>query len=177
MKWIKSAGGPLICVELDLAGLWLGVHGNSLLGSAADSNATDYDRACEVSTYIGKIQIGDRSAMILGDMPMETAIWIPPLKLPSIVRVVYKDPDADIWAVLTKFGSLDSVAAVEKMPFQVVSGEMTLFDSACTASEISRATSLALRLPKNDYEVRTLAFEPDERTAVVVHEFAIARLH
>jgi hypothetical protein len=173
MKWIRSAGGPLICIGSDLAGLWMGIHGNSLSRSANSPKTSDYVRACEIPTYLGKIQIGGGEALILGDIPMETTVFASPCTAPLIVRVVYKDPDADVLAILTRFGRLDSMFAVERMSFRVAAEKMSIFDSADLQKDSCDA-SLALVLEKANYEVRTFAFEPDERTAVVVHEFAIA---
>src|SRR5687767_8117877 len=80
-RWIKSGGGPLSCVERELARHWLGVIGNSATNSAdrppvTDGRAaSDYKRACSVSDYLGKIPLGDGHALILGDMPLQTFIW------------------------------------------------------------------------------------------------------
>src|SRR6476660_7481512 len=98
MDWIKSSGGPLVCMERDLAPLWNGVQGSK---SALNSTGiSDYDRACQVRDYLGKIEMGRRSALILGEMPLQTMIGRPSDEPPLIVRVFYADPDADVLKIL-----------------------------------------------------------------------------
>ena len=87
MKWIKSGGGPLIVLEQSLARHWRGVEGNSAIGDARNAFANDYARACAISDYVGEVEVGSGSALILGDEPLQTYVWIREDKNINIVRV------------------------------------------------------------------------------------------
>ena len=49
--WLESTGGPLLLLEEDLVPYW---HGYL---SVSNSSLTDYERACEVSDYLGSIDV------------------------------------------------------------------------------------------------------------------------
>jgi hypothetical protein len=169
-KWIKSRGGPLICVERDLAQYWLGVGASSIAHSSDHTYANDYKRACSVSDYLGKIALGNRHALILGDMPLETLIWQLPDQLPRIVRVYYADPDVDVAKRLESTQDLDFSSPVETMLVDVKSTPMIVFDSAYAGKDVGSA-HLSFELPPGVYSVLTKPFSPDDRTSVLVHKF------
>lgn len=169
-KWIKSGGGPLICVESELAQYWLGVGANSIAHGADRAYANDYKRACSVSDYLGKIALGNRHALILGDMPLETLIWQLPDQLPRIVRVYYADPDVDVARRLESTQDLDFSSPVETMVVEVKSTPMIVFDSAYPGKDVGSA-HLSFELPPGMYSVLTKPFIPDDRTSVLVHKF------
>lgn len=169
-KWIKSGGGPLICVESELAQYWLGVGANSIAHSANRTYANDYERACSVSDYLGKIALGNRHALILGDMPLETLIWQLPNQLPRIVRVYYADPDVDVAKRLESAQDLDFSSPVETMVVEVNSRLMIVFDSTYPGKDVGSA-HLSFELPPGMYSVLTKPFNSDDRTSVLVHKF------
>ena len=169
-KRIKSGGGPLICVESELAQYWLGVGANSVVHGSGRTYANDYKRACSVPEYLGKVPLGHRHALILGDMPLETLIWQLPDKLPRIVRVFYADPDVDVAKRLESKQDIDFSNPVEKMVVEVKSTPMIVFDSAYAGREVGSA-HLSFELPPSMYLVLTKPFSPDDRTSVLVHKF------
>jgi hypothetical protein len=169
-RWIKSGGGPLICAESELAQYWLGVDGNSICCGPNGVYANDYERACSVSDYLGKIALGNRHALILGDMPLETLIWQLPDKLPRIVRVYYADPDVDVAKRLESRQDLDFSSPVETMVVDVKSSPMIVFDSAYPGKDVG-STHLSFELSPGMYSVVTKPFSPDDRTSVLVHKF------
>ncbi|WP_299696737.1 Imm21 family immunity protein [Hydrocarboniphaga sp.] len=170
MKWIKSGGGPLVCVELELADSWLGVTGNSISRGPDRECANDYERACRVRDYLGKVSVGNRDALILGDMPLETMIWHPPGRLPRIVRVFYGDPGVDVTKVLESAAELHFDDPAEVLAVEAESTSMVVFDSAYPGSDAS-VERLSFELPVGRYVALTKQFLPDDRTSVLVHMF------
>lgn len=170
MQWIKSAGGPLICVEEELASFWQGVVGNSVSGHAVTEAPSDYDRACAVSEYVGVVDLPQKYALILGDMPLETTVWSPSFDLPLIVRAFYMDPGVDLSQLLASYGSLSFADPIESIDCEIGSGHMVIFDSAIPGSHENRE-SLSFEIPPGSYRILTKAFVLDSRTSVLMHRF------
>lgn len=169
-SWIKSGGGPLICVELEIANSWLGVTGTSHSQGPNSECLSDYERACNVRDYIGKVSLSNHDALILGDMPLETLVWHRPDELPRVVRVIYGDPGVDIVKVLELGRELDFNDPIELLETNVKSESMVIFDSAYPGIDVSKSR-LSFKLPKGKYIVLTKQFLPDDRTSVLVHKF------
>lgn len=168
-SWIKSGGGPLICMEKQLAPYWRGTR-TSGGHSTNKIFANDYDRACSVSDYVGKISIDDQQALILGDMPLQTLIWETDSNLPILVRVFYADPYTDVVEKLNAMQNLDFSNPIEIIDFDIIFGHMIVFDSAYSGSDLSKL-QLSFELPQGKYMVVTKQFEPDDRTSVLLHKF------
>ena len=64
--WVTSLGGPLILVPESACPLWGGAPPNYL------DEEGDYGRACDVDGYIGLIDVGHTTALVLGDHPART---------------------------------------------------------------------------------------------------------
>ncbi|PHV09521.1 hypothetical protein CSQ89_21300 [Chitinimonas sp. BJB300] len=170
LKWIKSGGGPLLCIESELLQQWLGVEGNSVANGQDNTFANDYERACSVSDYLGKTPLGDRQAMVLGDEPLETMIWRQTEQPPLIVRVYYADPDVDVIERLGTVQDLDFSDPAESMEVEFNSKDMIVFDSAYPGKDIDNMF-LTFELPPGTYTVITKPFQPDDRTSVLIHIF------
>lgn len=174
MEWIKSGGGPLLCIEKVLGRDWSGVDANSLPDETKSHYSNDYERACAVFDYVGKIPVRGGHALVLGDMPLQTLIWSRGHTLPKIVRVYYADPETNVISVLdaapgTVFGD-----PVESIKFAVGSSPLVIFDSAYPFSEVRNIARLEFELPIGLYEVLTLKVDPNPRTSVLVHSFEMA---
>ena len=171
-NWIKSGGGPLVCMELKIANSWLGITGNSVSSERNTKAATDYERACQVEDYLGKITVNNHVALILGDMPLETSIWRRRYELPMIVRVIYGDPGVDVIKVLELGEAIVFNDSIEALEVEVKSESMIVFDSAYPGAE-ARKRSLSFDLPSGKYVVLTKQFLPDDRTSVLLHKFEL----
>jgi len=169
-KWIKSRGGPLVCMDAVLAHHWLGVVGNSVAQGPESNCINDYERACSISDYLGKIVLNNRQALVLGDLPLETTVWQLPAQLPRIVRVYYADPGVDVIKMLECKQDLDFSNPVESMGVDVQSGSMTVFEAACAWKDIGDA-HITFDLSPGSYLIVTKNFQPDDRTSVLVHKF------
>jgi Immunity protein 21 len=170
IKWIKSGGGPLICVERERAQSWLGVSGNSVKQGADSTYATDYERACQISDYLGKVKLADQYALVLGDMPLQTLIWRTRSGLPRIVRVFYGDPGVDVTQLLDENHELDFSSPLEIVDVEFKFEQIVIFDSALPGIRAHESQLMLEFLPGN-YRVLTQQFEPDTRTSVLIHKF------
>ncbi|MCO5978619.1 Imm21 family immunity protein [Ideonella oryzae] len=170
MKSIVSGGGPLVCVEMEVVNRWRGLAGNSVSGDIEPDFPNDYKRACAVSDYLGKVSVGDRDALVLGDMPLETLIWTPLGELPRIVRVYYGDPGVDVASLLEKTIKSTPDDPDEMLPVEFKSSLILVFDAACLGSDAS-IDRLSFEVPVGRYIAMTKHFQPDNRTSVLVHFF------
>lgn len=170
MKSIASGGGPLVCIELEAASRWRGVTGSATSPGIDSADSSDYERACRVSDYLGKVPLGDRVALVLGDMPLETLIWQPSKNLPRILRVYYGDPGVDMTKLLESAGELDFTDPDEVLSVEFKSSPIVVFDSAYPGGR-DDVDRLSFDIPVGRYLVITKQFEPDERTSVLVHLF------
>ena len=174
MNTIQSGGGPLICIDRKLSTVWSGTEGSSLLAGHSGQILNDYERACASDDYISKIDIADGCGLVLGDMPLETAVWQSADGIWAIVRMYYKDPEADLLQILNRSKKLDMTDAVEEMPVSLQSGDLIIFDSAIPGTDIAEAF-LPFDLPGGNYRILTKRLEPDDRTSILIHQFCPAR--
>ena len=174
MKSISSGGGPLVCIEIDAVDRWHGIAGSEAFLKGGLERANDYQRACSIRDYLGQVPLGDRTALVLGDMPLETSIWQRSGDLPKIVRVYYGDPGVDIHALLEAAGELDFDDPVEAMSVEFSASPVVIFDSAYSGADES-IDQICFEILKGKYVALTKQFELDERTSVLVHFFVKAQ--
>lgn len=170
MDWIKSAGGPLICVERDLAISWRGVA-SKVLNPSVEA-ASDYDRACAVRDYAGVISVGGGSALILGDMPLETSIWERDDGNVLIVRLFYVDSEESVLKALREIDDRCFENPDESISFEIGSGKMVIFDSAISWIEEEKKT-LEFEVSPAKYLILSKIYNPDSRTSLLLHEFVV----
>jgi hypothetical protein len=171
MKWIKSAGGPLICLERELVRDWHGVlAGPGLTADHSVAYLSDYGRACQVQSYLRPINVGRGSALILGDMPLETSVWNDDFANATIVRLFCCDPRTNIPELLAGIGNACFDDPVELTNFEVVAGNMIIFDSALSGSDEKKKT-IAFRTPPGNYRILTSIVNPNTRTSFLLHKF------
>lgn len=171
MDWIKSAGGPLICVEKELANSWRGILGNSVNDRTAIPTSNDYDRACAVSDYVGIVVLPPKYALVFGDMPLETTVYCPSSEISLVVRVFYMDPGADLLQIFAAHGSLSFVDSIESIDCEIQTGHMVIFDSAINGLH-QAYDKLSFDISPGSYQILTKIFELDSRTSVLIHKFA-----
>jgi hypothetical protein len=164
LKWVESSGGPLILLDADLLEQWGGVsaEGDSASGS-------DYDLACSVNDYLGRIAFRDRDALVLDDEPLPTA-WYEMGEVAHglLVRWVHADDEASAVAALSDLQGLEWEAADFEVHFS--QNNQVLFDAACDASEVGKDL-LRLTLPMGRYRVETAHLAPDPKTSLLLHRF------
>jgi hypothetical protein len=170
MEWIRSGGGPLICVERGLVHLWRGVMGTEQSAAAEGPVLSDYGRACEVVDYLGVIDLGPGRALVLGGEPMTASVWKDPLGHAVIVRVRWQDPERDVGLALGELDASCFDEPDEAVNMPVKSGYIEMFDSAYPGSYRGRM-ALLLTCAPGTYRILTKSVDPDSRLSMVLHKF------
>jgi hypothetical protein len=134
---------------------------------------TDYDRACAVSGYLGRIPVGTGEAMVLGDMPMQT-IWVSRRLLNGgmLARWMFAESDAEFLRWLQVIP--DTVFRPE-FSFSIKESPLVLFDSAFAGRNVRKRPEeyLSIEFQPGTYEIKTAVYEPDAQTSMVVHRFEL----
>ena len=166
MKWVSSAGGPLILFPADRLSNWQGAFnkGNAL---------SDYDRACSIVDFIGTLQVGSSTALILNDEPLQTA-WcqLNDTCHGYLVRWVYAESESAVVAFLEHLPN--STFSLSTTFFLPTAKTCLLFDSALTGDALRENDYLSIDFSLVKYEVVTEQFQPDSKTSLLVHKFAVA---
>lgn len=168
INWIKSDGGPLICILASAAHQWRGTERG--VGSGDNENgATDYERACSILGYLGLVQLTDGVAIVLGDMPMATSI----LKLKTseicILRVMYASSNEEVISYVEccngTQGKLEEDAILN---FESDGSGIVLFDSAYSGTE-ERLEAISYPLASGNYRVDTRLVDLQDHASFVLH--------
>lgn len=157
-KWIQTDGGPLILIEKRLMDFWEGSLGENVI--------TDYDRACLIDDFLGLVDVESSPCLILNDEPLRTAIWQENPDEAIFVRWRWANNEETIKEILPKSLKLESWEKSE-IKLSLSGDELFLFDSSYGGKEVEE--SLNLKLPKGQYYIYTLFFEPDNETAFILH--------
>jgi Immunity protein 21 len=174
LSWICSEGGPLLLLYEGSLDKWGGVidqiEGPQIEKSYSPSGKrTDYDRACAVSGYLGKIRVGLGEALVLDDMPMQTT-WVPRESADGgmLARWMFSESDAEFVHWLRVIP--DAIFRTE-VQFSVEGSPLVLFDSAFAGRNVRKRPDdyLIIELRPGLYAVKTGVYQPDTRTSIVVH--------
>jgi hypothetical protein len=167
MRWVVSAGGPLVVIPRELARSWRGIERRP--GDAV----TDYDRACAVDDYLGVLEVGPGHGLVLGDEPMQTA-FIPSAEGGVLVRWGCAASED---AVLRAVGAVEESSwspTVHRLP--VGTDGAIMFDSAYPGGDVPAAlrqgehpAALAVPLAAGSYRVETADYRPDDETCLILH--------
>lgn len=182
--WIDTGGGPHIVLPEEALAHWEGSEAPSA-GRVVDAEfrwrgtgpATgrrpDYDRACDVESWIGAVPVGLTEGLVLGGEPT-AAVWVPhPLHGgPVIVRVLWAEDDASITAALDRWflGEVEAPLIKDEPLLSVAGGRtLVLFDAAEAGAEAEDSQECSLG--EGEFLVRTRRLEPDAETSLILHDF------
>lgn len=157
MDWIASTGGPLILVPKCTIHDWHGVTG--------EFDETDYDRACKVNDFCGILECRGYQILVLGDEPLDTAIWQAG-NTPMLVRWMYAPSEA---AIINCLSSLKLDSPAEVISWHSQDNEYLLFDSSAEGNAILKFITLNLRL--GQYVIRTYLLKPTGDIGILLHVF------
>jgi hypothetical protein len=174
---IGTTGGPLIIMPSILLNDWFGCFDAPTPREATfrfsdpDAPATDYDRACDISDYLGMIPVGEGKALVLGDYPVASYVVIVGQVNTVIVRPILGDEHAINLALAYAF---DGDASERIESYTPVATEHVLFDSASQGDEVllegpSEFLRFELRAPS--YSIETHVYHPTKEIYVVTHNF------
>lgn len=163
MKWINSAGGPLILLSDDLVGCWMGV--------TQKDGPSDYERACLCNDYLCILGINHGVGVVLGDEPLATT-WIPSTSLghPMLIRWVCANDEQQILAYASH--APDDVFTYNVVTYRAPMCRHLLFDSALAGHQLQSDRFLEVSLEPGDYRIDTGVFRPDADTTMVLHRFS-----
>jgi hypothetical protein len=171
VRWIKSAGGPLVAMRKDLAPSWRGILGNSSWPKmSTETMNTDYSRACDIKDYVGIIDVSDGNAIVLGDMPLSTTVWTDTGSKIFIIRAFYMGPDQDINLLMIDMNEEELKNVVESVDFTVFAQKMVIFDSALPGERFEDEC-LSFSMPLGKYIILTYELKPNARTSLLLHRF------
>jgi hypothetical protein len=180
LKWIDSAGGPLILIADKTVGLWSGILKRSAYLTNVDEDANDfldpdeadYGKACLIEDYLGLVMVDDEEVLVLGDEPMLTTFFFSQDK-PVLARWFYGEDKEFVDNTLLNI-DLSSINNWEfALTFNLMSNKQFLFDSACSKSMIDKKQEDCLHINMNPgrYKLSTSVYEPDSKTKLILHKF------
>ena len=162
LKWIESAGGPLLLLERALLPYWQGSFGDG-------ASTTDYDRACQVADYVGEIEVASGSGVVLGEEPFSTTWWQSERSLNGcLVRWGFAENEMKVREVLSSLLVAQHWRATD-IKLEILNGELILFDSACSGTAVD--DSLTITIPPGAYTVETLHYNPNDELSLILHRF------
>jgi hypothetical protein len=173
LAWISTTGGPHLVVPETHAPHWEGVdepsHGRAVRAtfrSDPTEPATDYDRACEVTDWMGVVRVGRGRGVVLGDVPLMAAYY-PWRGRHFILRWDYAPSEA---ALLTFFRSaVGGLTPEAEVAFRHPGGRLVLLDASDTPRDWMYEHS-AFELPAGHYRVTMSRAEAGE-CGVIVYEW------
>ena len=158
MRWISSAGGPLVLIPKVLRSRWRGTSGVS----------SDYEVACGVEGYVGVIEKAGSQVLVLGDEPLQTTVASVNGK-PCLVRWVYA-PSLD--AAESSVAAMEPVhlgAPVESVAIRITNSSLVLMDAGAPGEH--PGDTLELTLDPGSYRIQVHEFTPTPDSKFLVHAF------
>lgn len=174
MDCIASNGGPLICVPKSALALWRGGDALGEHSQEAVAYRHDYDRACAIRDYLGVVSIGRTAGIVLGDMPMETAVLTSTDGLPLIARIIHVGPSTDIPMLLEAGMNTHNSKRIESVELSIAEPDWHMFDSAYPGDWHDK-DCLTVSFPVGVICVDTLEYRPDDHTFLIIHQFSRSR--
>lgn len=158
MRWISSAGGPLVLVPKVLQPRWRGTYGVP----------SDYDVACGVEGYVGVIEKAGGQILVLGDEPLQTAVS----RLngrPCLVRWVYAPSPGAAKSSVTAMVSSHLRGPLESVALHIESAPLILMEAGAPGEH--PGDTLELELEPGAYRVHVYELAPARDMKFLVHEF------
>lgn len=164
LNWLNTTGGPFVCGDAATAKSWRGVCGSS--GPPPDES--DYDRACKISNYHQDIPCGAGRLVILGDEPLQSALFINSRSEPCIARWVYSKTshiDEAIFKV-HPFHELEKPIRIS-----LLSGSLVLFDSSAPFDRCEPNAAGRITIDPGNYEITAEYVEKEKDFNFIFHRF------
>lgn len=162
MKWISSAGGPLIVLPDSLRSQWQGVR------AGGEGATSDYELACGVDGYVGVIRKEGHEILVLGDEPLQTAV----ARLggrPCLVRWAFAPSVEYAESVLADIDPGLLQGPLEYTEVRFASTPLVVMDSGDAGAEANEL--LHFEVKPGNYSVRVYRFAPSVDAKFLVHEF------
>jgi Immunity protein 21 len=171
-RWITTAGGPHLLIAEEVLADWRGIQGWHNHQDPTDHS--DYARACRVTTWLGSLACGNRTAVVLAGDVGDIA-WLPTLigEAGFLVQWLGVD-DESLIEPLVRSDSVQKMLAspdTEKLDFQTgPSGALRLMDAAEIGIDL-RGDSQVLALKPGNYRMRA-GYVTSPGVLIVVREIS-----
>src|SRR5262249_15755840 len=152
LRWINSAGGPLVCVSPSAGRKWRGTQGSSV-----GESRSDYERACNQLDYAGAIACGSSQALVLGDESLQSAFVVKDEVVVVGRWVCWVSSEGAASAIAQLPSVLPSIEGPSK--FRLDDRGLIMFDAAL--SSIDPASYTALDLKPGGFTVTTEKYKSD----------------
>ncbi len=181
LKWIQSAGGPLVVLPEEALNVWSGRYKRDLylkgVFEEADNflNRTeaDYGKACSVDDFLGVIEGKKGSVLVLGDEPLPTTLYHSSKNEAGIARVYYGKENIE--EVINGLSINKIIHWKFGLTVAFNSNNQFLFDAALAGEDLKNLDEfLSIRLTPGLYKVFTHVYEPDEETKLLLHRLTAA---
>lgn len=157
MDWVITTGGPPILLGRSVLKFWNGV-------------GPDYERACEVTDYLGILRIGRAEGLVLGDESMQTTCWRTQRHGIVLIRCFCARDEASIVEWLPKLEDVSLGSGTLVLDF----GEkrLRLFDSSASGSDSGSdmCGHLDIEVETTRVAVSADCWQPDGETCLIVHK-------
>jgi len=163
MKWISSAGGPLILLPSSVRNKWRGIT------RATSTDVSDYEAACAVRGYVGVIARHDCAILVLNDEPMDTAVVKTKSDRILLVRWMYA-PSSDAVEDELQRLSLNAARQVESAHIELSNRTYYLMDAAEAGRQPAQFERVTIE--PGDYQVRVVEHAPHEKMMLIIHELS-----
>jgi immunity protein 21 of polymorphic toxin system len=172
MDEVKSAGGPLICVESRLSHEWRGIEGLSVKPDVSMVGiSTDYERAYRgPNNYLTVLPLIHGTALILGEMPLVTGVWKNSLNQIVLWRIFYAEQDDDVPGMLASLPEETFETSLQSIELSFGSRNVVIFDSALPGDE-AQAESISFKIAPGKYVVTTHVAKPTPSAELLLHRF------
>ncbi len=184
LQWMQSNGGPLLLVPGEHLLSWGGLapppDGRHIEAqfrwNGQDAPATDYDRACDVTGWLGLLTIGAGQGLVLGGEPDGTAWQASVASGESaeddtsgiLIRWVYANSEAEVIDALTHVP--ETTWRDDGLLLSVGREPLYLLDAAYAGGELEGDDHLTIHLPPGRYSIATAEYEPDSQTSLLLHQ-------
>ena len=173
-EWL-DCNSPLLLVALDNLSAWEGIdvpsNGRKIEASFRwnpGGPATDYDRACDISDYLGVIDVGNGKGIVLSDEPLMTT-WIPSLDGGLLVRWGFAESEKDVISAALNIPH----DAYEDSGFSLAVGNSSLvLFAACESGHDQLYPRIEFKIEPGNYRILTSKYESNE-TGLICHRLRV----
>lgn len=162
MRWIRTRGGPLLCIEKQYRSSWRGA------AKVAPGTNDDYALACAITDYCSVIDVRGIAVVIFGDMPLDATV-IPMEDGALVIRPIYAENIERICEFVHEIDQLILAKHDEITRVYIKSSDMLIFDSAYSGSDAPECIEFIVK--PNKYCIYSGICSPDLQTSMIVHRF------
>lgn len=161
MRWITSAGGPLVLVPKTMTVRWRGVS----------DGGDDYAAACTVDDYVGVIRWNGVDVLVLNDEPLATTCLAGGLT--TFLRWMYA-PNEDAITNAIQDMSCQFSERQRGVAFDCRATRYILFDAGSPGQSI--VEMIEVDIAPGSYVVESHVWKPNENVGLIVHGLRLSAL-